>query len=215
MELQEMTDEELVLMIRNNENVNEAYLQLLQNLKPFFKKIAKGYLYAVPLYDLDDFLQEGFIVIWKAVISEKVDLKHFRASCVKMYKYSCLRVYRDYQLRNPILLDVGCDLYDESIRHCVLVESEYVKKYREKQRKYNKERYERNREILGIKPRTKLTEEERRQKRNAYARKYHKEHRELCIERRRNWYIKNREYALKYQKEYDSTHKRKKKDKID
>lgn len=134
MELHEMTDEELVIMIRKNENINAAYLQLLQNVSPVFIDIAKGYLYALPLYDLDDFLQEGFIVIWKAVISEKVNLKHFRASCVRMYKFRCKNIYRDYHLRNLMMLDVGSDLYNESIRYCIAKESDYAKEYRERHR---------------------------------------------------------------------------------
>ena len=62
------TNEELAKMICDGDDTNgEALYQLIHNLKPLMLKQGRMHLGKIPIYDEDDYIQEGSILIWKRI----------------------------------------------------------------------------------------------------------------------------------------------------
>lgn len=66
-----ISNEELVRQIYEQENAEKAFQQLIVNLRPMMIKIGRIHLSKIPIYDLDDYIQEGSIVLWKLLESKK------------------------------------------------------------------------------------------------------------------------------------------------
>ena len=62
-----MTNEMLVAMIASGDRADLALAQLLHNLKPMMLLLGKKHLGSIPIYDADDYFQEGSLVLWKLV----------------------------------------------------------------------------------------------------------------------------------------------------
>ena len=62
-----MTNEELVDQIQRGVETECAYQQLFINLKPIILGKAQMYRSQMINFDTDDFLQEGYILVWKII----------------------------------------------------------------------------------------------------------------------------------------------------
>ncbi|MDO4757320.1 MAG: hypothetical protein Q4A54_13305 [Parabacteroides sp.] len=164
-------------------------------------KIGKKHLSKLYLYDVDDYIQEGTVVLWRLIQSRKYDGKRkFSNLFYSAFEHKCINLYRDYVLKNMVQLYTGEDYYNYGYRVVTLVEDEYVQQYREKQRERNKRWYEKTH---GTSPKApKLSEEERKERNRQRAREYYLRNKEKCQEAKRRWYRENREYALEYQRAY-------------
>lgn len=104
-----LTSEQLVEKIQKKENPDYCFHCLFEILMPLIKYIAKPYLPYIPLYDMDDMIQEGRILIWKVVYKYNPDMNvsfdSFFGSC---YKYRCNKLYRSNAHVIPCSLPNDC-----------------------------------------------------------------------------------------------------------
>jgi hypothetical protein len=200
--LAELSNEALADLLYANETNQIALQQLIWKNRRTMIKLGNKYLSDIPIYDIDDYVQEGAILIWKIISERKFTSgSNFNALFYKSFENKCITIYRNYVLHNLIVVSEYD--YDGEI-HSILVEADYAKKYREKHREECRRWYEKNRKETDKEPRPKLTVEEKKERNRQRAREYYRTHKEQCIEAKRKWYRENREYALKYQKDYNS-----------
>lgn len=176
----EYTNEELVVLIISGEEA--AYEQLFANMKPLTLREAAMYRGKMPTYDAEDFIQEGQIVIWKIISRGNFKGGKFTTYYATAIKYRLANIYRDYCLKNPIVLREAADDRGEGYNKAILAEAAYAEAYREKHRRHCRESYARKkareaeaRREAGIpepQPKPKQTKEER----NARALVYYHEH---------------------------------------
>lgn len=199
--MENLSNEELVSLIYEDDSSEDLLGRLIKNLTPMMVKIGKKHLSKLYLYDVDDYIQEGTVVLWKLIQSRKYDGKRkFSNLFYSAFEHKCINLYRDYVLKNMVQLYTDEDYYNYGYRVVTLVEDEYVQQYREKQRERNKRWYEKTH---GTSPKApKLSEEERKERNRQRAREYYLRNKEKCQEAKRRWYRENREYALEYQRAY-------------
>lgn len=195
--LETMTNEELVSLIQNDDAENGgAYGQLFKNLRPVILGEAQMYKGKMTTYDTDDFLQEGYILIWKT-------MKTFKGGNYKSYFISAMRfrlcsIYEKYITKNPICIAESEDYRGYGYTIQTLVESDKAKEYRAKKnerqkRYYAKKKAEKEaaaraeREAKGLpepEPKKPMTKEERIAKQVAYQKAYYAAHPDKLEERR-------------------------------
>lgn len=199
--MENLSNEELVSLIYEDDSSEDLLGRLIKNLTPMMVKIGKKHLSKLYLYDVDDYIQEGTVVLWKLIQSRKHDGKRkFSNLFYSAFEHKCINLYRDYVLKNMVQLYTDEDYYNYGYRVVTLVEDEYAQQYREKQRERNKRWYEKTH---GTSPKApKLSEEERKERNRQRAREYYLRNKEKCQEAKRRWYRENREYALEYQRAY-------------
>ena len=196
-----ISNEELVRQIYSQEQIESAFQQLIINLRPMMIKLGRKHLSKIPIYDLDDYVQEGSIVLWQLVRSKKFNWKgNFSTFFYTAFDRRCINLYRDYVLKNMITLSEAEDFYNYGYHIVKFVEDEYVRRYRERHREECRRWYEKHRKKPGSRP--KITEEEKKERNRQRAREYYAAHRQQRIEAKRRWYRENREYALNYQHDY-------------
>lgn len=199
--MQNKTNEELAEMLLSGVEDERIYLQLLYNLKPMIRKIAETYLKQIPIYDREDYYQEGLILIWKLISKKRYTPgTSFSNLFYTAFQMECINLFRNYVLKNLIVISETEDLYNYGYQTSTLVEAEYAKIYREKKRLWDKRLYERNHPKVEKPVKPKLTEEEKRKHRKEYYEKNKERYKRL----KKEWYQKNHEYALQYQKAYEA-----------
>lgn len=205
LKMTDKTNEELLEIIYGQENVNAALVQLIYNLRPMMIKIGREHLRKVPIYDKDDYIQEGSLVLWKIIDTRKYNGRGKLSSLFyTMFKRRCINLYRNYVLKNRIQLSECEDYYCYGYHICTLVEDEYATEYRRKKKEWDKHYSEKTcRQKPSKKKKPVMTPEERREKNRQYSREYYATHKEQCQARKKRWYQEHREYALLYQKLYD------------
>ena len=176
------TNEDLASLITSGEE--EAYEQLFANMRPLTMREAAPYHKKMATYDDEDFIQEGRIVIWKIISRGNFNGGKFTTYYATAIKYRLANIYRDYCLKNLIVLREDADEKGEGYNKTVLAEASYAEAYREKHRRHCRESYARKkakeaeaRRAAGIpdpEPKVKMTQEER----NAKALAYYHAHRE-------------------------------------
>lgn len=193
------TNEELAEMLLSGVEDERIYCQLLYNLKPMIRKIAEPNLKQVPMYDMEDYYQEGLIMIWKLISKKKyAPGTSFSNLFYTAFKGECINIYRKYVLKNLIVISETEDYYNYGYQTSTMVEAEYAKIYREKKRVWAKKLYDKKHPKEEKVIKRKQTEEEKRKHRK----EYYEKNRERIKKNKKEWYRKNREYALRYQKAY-------------
>ena len=184
------TNEELVDLITAGDET--AYEQLFRNLRPIILHEAQIYQRKMEIYDSGDFLQEGWILTWQ-IISRG----NYRATDASFSTYfgSALRqrlcrLWRDYCLKNPVCIGENVDWCGNTSR--ILVESDYAKEYRAKERERAKRNYEKKKADRPSKKET-MSKQERNKKIMAWQKKYYAEHPDKLAERREKNRIAERE----------------------
>ena len=204
------TNDELVEMIyAGNDKYDEALQQLIHNLIPMMLKLGRMYLGKIPIYDNDDYIQEGSILIWKKVKDRKwhPGSGKFCNFFYSAFRFHVLHMYRDYVMRNMIKINEDEDYYCYGYRICTLVVDEFAIEYREKQKERNKAwaiKTGRQKPKSNEPKKPKMTPEEKAEKERQRRREYFAKHREEINAKKHQWYIENRAYALQYQKAYDA-----------
>lgn len=204
------TNDELVQMIYDgDEKCNEALQQLLHNLTPLMVRLGRNHLGRIPIYDDDDFIQEGSLLLWRNIRDRKWNPERgrFYTFFYSSFRNRLLNLFRDYVLKNMIKINESEDYYYYGYRICTLVVDEFATEYREKQKARNKAwaiKTGRQKPKPDVPPKPKMTPEERTEKERQRRREYHAKHREEQNAKRHQWYVEHHEYALKYQKAYDA-----------
>lgn len=101
-------------------------------------------------YDTDDFLQEGYILVWKVISNGGFKGGKFANYYVSAIRRRYISLYRSYTLKNTICISESEDLYHYGYQVCTLVESDYAKQYQEKHREQCKAWYERKKMPSGL-----------------------------------------------------------------
>ena len=142
--MENLSNEELVSLIYEDDSIEDLLRRLIKNLTPMMVKIGKKHLSKLYLYDVDDYIQEGTVVLWRLIQSRKYDGKRkFSNLFYSAFEHKCINLYRDYVLKNMVQLYTGEDYYNYGYRVVTLVEDEYVQQYREKQRERKERRIQR------------------------------------------------------------------------
>ena len=178
------TNEELVAMIRSGEE--EAYAQLFINLKPVTLHESKMYSHKMVTYGIDDFLQEGRILMWDIVRKDNFKGGNFRVYYGRAIRRRFARIWRDYNLKNLMCIEENEDVYGNIYQ--ILVESDYAKRARvkrsEEQRRYYLKKKAQQPPKPPKPPKPKLTKEEKARRVREYQKRYYAEHPEKLEERR-------------------------------
>lgn len=199
------SNEELYSLYHSGGYADETLSQLIRNLTPMMIFIGQKHLRKISIYDESDYIQEGSFVLWRLLEKDV-----FNGECkistlfYKAFERHCIRLYRDYVLKNMVIIGESPDYHSYGYHICAMVEDDYAKRYREKHREECKRWYDANRrKVSADDGKTKLTEEERRERRRQRSKAYYEAHKEQYREAKRKWYEENRDYALLYQKAYD------------
>lgn len=197
------TNEELVGMIYVDKDVDLAFMQLIKNLRPAMIKIGRKHLSKLHIYEIDDYIQEGSLVLWSLLKKRVYDGRaKFFNLFYTAFTYKCTNLYRDYVLKNLIPLSQTEDFYCYGYSASKIVIDQYADEYRIKQRKRNKALYKKK-QTASRTSSAPLTLEERRERSRQRSREYYQKNKEKCRAAKHKWYMEHREYALHYQKAYE------------
>ena len=86
--MENLSNEELVFLIYEDDSSEDLLGRLIKNLTPMMVKIGKKHLSKLYLYDVDDYIQEGRIAVFKAMKSFDVN------GASLFYTYVCLCINR-------------------------------------------------------------------------------------------------------------------------
>ena len=176
-------DEALITMLMEDPS-NSAILETLTNrFRPTILGEALKYRAQLP-YDTDDYLQEGRITLWQIAVRKNYKTGNFRNYFISAIRFHYYNLFRAYVLKNMIRIGGYEDIRGNTYE--ILVESDYVKTYREKQREESRKKQKRKKELeraererLGIPEptkRPKLSEEELIARRRARSLAYYHAH---------------------------------------
>ena len=179
------TNEELVELISAGEE--GAYTQLFRNLRPVMLHEAAMYMNKMDTYGLEDLIQECQIVAWEVISRGNFKGGRFSTYYGAAVRNHLIRIFRDYNLKNLVCIGEAEDCKGNITR--IMVESDYARKYREKQRQRSKAWYEKKKAEQAQANPTKekkppMTKEERSKKIMAYQRAYYATHPDKLAERR-------------------------------
>ena len=184
------SNEELVSIIQSGDEA--AYDQLFRNLAPITLHEAEMYRGKMDTYGTEDFLQEGNIVAWEIISRGNFKGGKFSTYFAGAIRNRLIRIWRDYNLKNLVCIGEGEDCRGNITR--ILVESDYAKEYREKQRQRSKAWYEKKKASQPpMEKKLPMTKEERSKKVMAYQKEYYAAHPDKLEARRENNRIKERE----------------------
>ena len=204
-----MSNEELITIIQETGD-EAAYAQLFHNLRPIIIHEAEMYKGKIPHYSLEDYIQEGNLLAWKIIFSGNFKGGSFAVYFGKAIRNFFCRLFRDFSMKN--LICIGQKEDDHGNVTSILVEAEYAKQYREKQRERNRKYYARKkaeeaeaRRAAGIpepQPKPNMTKEERVRQVVAWQRQYYATHPDKLEERRVKMlaYEKARRQRMKFEK---------------
>ena len=184
MDYRELTNEELVSIITDGDEA--AYEQLFKNLRPVILHEAEMYRGKMDTYSTEDFMQEGYIVAWKIISRGNFKGGKFSTYFGGAVRNRFCNIWRDYNMKNLMCIGEQEDFHGNITR--ILVESDWAKEYREKQRQRNKAWLEKKKASMPPKEKKPkkppMTKEERSRRVMAYQKKYYAEHPDKLAERR-------------------------------
>ena len=138
MKYADFTNEELVERISAGEE--DFYDQLFRNLRPVMLHEIEMYRNKMDTYGVEDLIQECRIVAWEIISRGNFKSGVFSTYYGAAVRNHLIRIYRDYNLKNLVCIGESEDCRGNITR--ILVESDYAREYREKQRKRSKAWYE-------------------------------------------------------------------------
>lgn len=203
-DMKNKTNEELVALIHANENVEIAFMQLVKNLRSAMIKIGRKHLSKLYIYETDDYIQEGSLVLWTLLKKRVYDGRaKFFSLFFTAFTYKCTNLYRDYVLKNLIPLSEVEDFYCYGYSVSKMTVDQYAENYRIEQHVRNKTLYEKKKKSSQNTYSNTLRLEEKRERSRQRSREYYQKNKEKCRAAKHKWYMEHREYALHYQKAYE------------
>ena len=134
-------------------------------------------------YGLEDLIQECQIVAWEVISRGNFKGGRFSTYYGAAVRNHLIRIFRDYNLKNLVCIGEAEDCKGNITR--ILVESDYAREYREKQRQRSKAFYEKKKaEQPPKKKKPPMTREERSRKVMEYQKAYYTTHPDKLAERR-------------------------------
>ena len=188
-----MNNEQLIDLIRAGNEA--AYDQLFRNLRPVMLHEAGMYMNKMDTYGLEDLIQECQIVAWEVISRGNFKGGRFSTYYGAAVRNHLIRIFRDYNLKNLVCIGEAEDCKGNITR--IMVESDYAREYREKQRQRSKAWYEKKKAAQPPKePKPKKapeTKEERSKRIMVYQKQYYSSHPDKLAERREKNRIRERE----------------------
>ena len=176
-----LTNEELVSIIQSGDEA--AYDQLFHNLRPVMLHEAAMYMNKMDTYGLEDLIQECQIVAWEVISRGNFKGGRFSTYYGAAVRNHLIRIFRDYNLKNLVCIGEAEDCKGNITR--ILVESDYAREYREKQRQRSKAWYEKKKaEQPPKEKKSPMTKEEKIARQVAWQREYYATHPDKLAERR-------------------------------
>lgn len=201
--MENRTNEELVALIYADKDVDQAFMLLVKNLRPIMIKIGRKHLSKLYIYETDDYIQEGSLVLWSLLKKRVYDGRaKFFSLFYTAFTYKCTKLYRDYVLKNLIPLSETEDFYCYGYSVSRIAVDQYASEYRIKQRERNKALYKKK-QTSSSTPSMASTLEEKRERSRQRSREYYQKNKEKCRAAKHKWYMEHRDYALHYQKAYE------------
>ena len=180
----EWSNEDLLPLAKEGDE--DAYKQLFYNLRPIIVHNAIIYRDRMPIYDMDDFIQEGHILLWKMIEHGQYGSGEFAPYYGGAVRRYFIDIFYEYCKNNMIVLrDKECGDHNVSI----LAISDYLEKRRARDKELNQIYRIKNAEAI--------------KKRQAKYRKEH--HEELCAKKRiwmKEYCSSNREQVNSKKREY-------------
>ena len=129
-----------------------AYGQLFENLHPVILHEAEMYRGRLEYYSTEDFIQEGYILIWETICKGNYRASRARFSTYfgVAYRRELIKIYRKYCTKNAICTSEHEDYRGTIIR--TYAESEYIKKVRAQNAARQRRYMERKRAALACAP---------------------------------------------------------------
>jgi hypothetical protein len=176
-----LTSEELVSIIQSGDEA--AYDQLFRNLRPVMLHEAAMYMNKMDTYGLEDLIQECQIVAWEIISRGNFKGGRFSTYYGAAVRNHLIRIFRDYNLKNLVCIGEAEDCKGNITR--IMVESDYAREYREKQRQRSKAFYEKKKAAQPPKEKKPpMTKEEKIARQVAWQREYYTAHPNKLAERR-------------------------------
>ena len=176
-----LTNEELVSIIQSGDEA--AYDQLFRNLRPVMLHEAAMYMNKMDTYGLEDLIQECQIVAWEVISRGNFKGGRFSTYYGAAVRNHLIRIFRDYNLKNLVCIGEAEDCKGNITR--IMVESDYAREYREKQRQRSKAFYEKKKAAQPPKEKKPpMTKEEKIARQVAWQREYYTAHPNKLAERR-------------------------------
>jgi len=185
-----LTNEELVERI--SAGAEDFYDQLFRNLRPVMLHEIDMYRNRMDTYGVEDLIQECRIVAWEIISRGNFKSGVFSTYYGAAVRNHLIRIYRDYNLKNLVCIGESEDCRGNITR--ILVESDYAREYREKQRQRSKAFYEKKKaEQPAKEKKPPMTKEEKIARQVAWQREYYATHPDKLAERREKNRIRERE----------------------
>lgn len=125
--------EELIRLAGSGDEA--AFEKLSAIVKHIILNAARMYRGRIPGYDMDDLIQEGYVLLWQLVGVDRVAerVQNFRAYFKAALKHRYLAIFRHYYSFNPVILrEKAYNGYNIA----VVAESNYIKEFRANQLEY-------------------------------------------------------------------------------
>ena len=177
---------ELARKYIESEGINEPVLEELNRLmKPLYYYCIGDYYKSLPLNDLDDFYQIGYVTLWKVLekCRKKPDIiNSFSSYMMTAVKHAYATEYRNYILKNPIV-KVGYEpkgaggYYYSS----VFFNTQYRDRLNEKAREWKREFRKKNPEL--VRQREREYWHRNKEKKAAKDKRYYEKHKEQIRQR--------------------------------
>ena len=185
-----LTNEELVERI--SAGAEDFYDQLFRNLRPVMLHEIDMYRNRMDTYGVEDLIQECRIVAWEIISRGNFKSGVFSTYYGAAVRNHLIRIYRDYNLKNLVCIGESEDCRGNITR--ILVESDYAREYREKQRQRSKAFYKKKKaEQPPKEKKPPMTKEEKIARQVAWQREYYATHPDKLAERREKNRIRERE----------------------
>ena len=202
-----LTNEQLVDLLYADSQNDVALGQLINNLRPMMILLGKKHLSKIPIFDIEDYIQEGTILLWSLITKRRYN-GHGKFSTLfyQAFNRKCINLYRDYVMKNLLELPQEEDLKFYGYHISYLVEAEFAVEYRKKRkewyRKYESSHPRKKPSSQKTDEKPKLTAEEKEQRAREKRKEYYLANKERLLAAKHRWYRENHEYALQYQHLY-------------
>lgn len=181
----------------------DAYKQLFYYLKPIIFQLLKCGYDRIPIFDTDDYLQEGYILLWEICRKNLIEKQYFVSYYRTALRHRFLNLYADYCRKN-FLVAYEKEGSEHNIAVCYVSgyieildkqKQEYTKAYRSTHRvqiKEQKKRYWR-RHKPEILEKQHQYNARNRARINERTREYHRKHKDEIADRRKQYYAEHRD----------------------
>jgi DNA-directed RNA polymerase specialized sigma24 family protein len=175
--------DELIGLLRNG--CDDALAALFIQVKPIILNAARMYGDKMEGFDMDDLVQEGYILAWRLATGEKDAGEKFRGFFKAAVRNRYSEIFRNYCRHNGVVVAETVDFEGMGYNIVTIGEADFIKRRRERDREYSRKAYcekkrkeceEKGIPFTGIRQRR--TPEDQKEHRKAQAREYYQQHKE-------------------------------------